>query len=352
MTNKLRSMRAFKSAPPYSIPAVSRIEQVLIDNFMITSDFESIACGTINWKRYKMAHLVNCILYITFLRALLYFVYYKDPAWQDLLGDYCWSLGVGGDFLQFWLLAFSVFGLCLRLVLIEHERLNKLDFVSDLAIFKRPNMRIEQTTLTAKNFVRFKILSQSALGLMRGFRVFIYSTVIPIHTLGAIKAYEQRQSLPLLAYYCFWLVMLLIWLHYACLATTCPPCMYYLAATYIKMRYKQLNKSAKQLLVVSDYLQGSNQLLQFIREHDEITQRVFNYNRPVKYILFCFDYMSAPIASISAFVPVYAQFSSPYDAAVFFAIACQLLFVSIFFASVTGGVHLQVSACTIRSAGQ
>ena len=86
-----------------------------------------------------------------------------------------------------------------------------------------------------------------------------------------------------------------IWLYNTASMFTMTFTTFYLSCTYIKLRYEQVNEMKEDPLRACTLAESKEKMWSFIRDHRQITNLVRNFNKSVKWILFCVVYIFAVV---------------------------------------------------------
>lgn len=330
-------------------PSIKRFEHLIRSSYTVIGQLDrhlrNIEHSPINKKRRFIAFSININFILIMVRSLMYFGTFKNHAKLDLLGDYFWALGLVGDIIHFWLVAYSVLILLFRLVMSHSEKTGHLDILTDFMVVPGQSKSLLKSTLTQANFLKFCYRSKRCIQFVHLYFIGVITTVTVMQLLAMHWAYRSRPNVLMVLYHTVWLMSLQAWLYYACSTFTVLLSVFYLSAMYVEMRFKQINDKCTLLHVEIRQAGGSKsislelKLDDIMHEHHEVTKRVSRYNFISKWVLFGFNFICGPIAAVSLFVPIYGEFSDPLLGIAILGLSIQITCTIMFFAGVAGKVY-------------
>ena len=341
-------------------PCIKELESDLLLGSVILNKFEDIIKGTKvkEWSKIFNWISINFMILLCMLRSMLVLLLLKlkiDP--QFLAADYLQAIGVSRSIIHIWWITYSMAMLVFRCVIRYYESSGRLNFITDLYYLKKEPSE-SRLKLTGKNIQKLRFLARFLNLLVRVFTIGIFSSVMILHIFAFYRTCKQSNgqfcTSSHLIWYIFWLFQAVLWLAYVVWDFTLIFSTYSLAAVHILMRFLQLNERSEEPLWAPT-VQRSRQLIwKFIQEHEEITKLVNVYNRPIRWILFCVQYIFQFNAALGLYVILSSEIKNPVIKITMVLVATQQITILMAFAVSAGFIYSQArksyaTICVIRN---
>ena len=222
----------------------------------------------------------------------------SDKIVKVFLGDYLSHIGNPGRIIHIWWIIFSISGIFFRIIFLLSEHSGNHVIFTEFEPNNHRNLKLASSNLK-QLICRCKVL-------MIGHKVYI-STMTPsvasLHVFAIYYAspvivanYSAINSILIFAYWSFNFFWLYFWVIDACDTFIITFSTFYLCCEYIKMRYNQLNEISEGPLRAQTLAGSREQLIALINGHNEVTKIVREFNKSIKWILFCIVYIFAIVS--------------------------------------------------------
>lgn len=325
-------------------PSIDAVSELLVKKGVISGSFNEIAAGNRNQKRHRFTKFLFLLYATVTFRSALYFVAraMNHDTLVMLSGDYFSTVKLGGDILSFWTGACSFLALVWSVVVYRAELNYQLDIMTDFR-----NVRGEALVakhLTGTTFRKWKLQTKFVAMFITSFRYGIHVVGYLAHFYCVYATHQANQNYWYTGYLLVWYAIFMFWLHYVCDMFSSALAFLYLSAVYLKMRFAQVNEKISHITMQQcDRKLLSQHVQTVITEHNALSNVVPLHGHVAKWVLFGLDYVCCWIVAVSLTAPTYGQFDSVLFKCAIYGASAQLLGAMVFFGSVAGGVHKQVS---------
>ena len=330
-------------------PSIVKIEKDLKSTLLISGTFEEIATKSFNKRKSlkRYAWLLTAFLnFIGLIRSSLVLI--KVDFFLKL--DYLQVVGIEGIVIHLMWVAYMVTLIIFRTVFLYYESIGKLDFITHFRHLK-DQKTVHKMKLDESNLKTFKAMTRIVWIMARILTFGITSTVLVVETLTFYLS--CRENCENLTGYIIWYVVAYFGLNFAPTYYTYIFCTYFVAAVYIMMRYDQLNHKVDWTLRVWSVAESRHLMWQFIKEHYEITALVEVYNQPIRWILFCVQFIFQGAAAVGLYVLMSSKNDHQFFRIVMFMMVGQQLMIICGFATIAGFINSKAGQsysklCSIR----
>lgn len=349
--NKAFSIFKLNHRKPFSYPEFEEVESILQNHYLISADYSDILKGDLNYVKRENSILICLLHIISNIRfALIILVKDKKSFLYTCLGDSLHVLGISGMAYYTACCCGTLIILTPRLVFFWMEYTNQLDFITDFTL-----------TMPKNQFtIAHRILASNKLRLRRGFeKNFQRKLKVMVHTLKRSVDMIVMLSLVLFTsvtiystiictnildgvFYMMWLPVMLLFGYHAASDLIIPFGVWLIAIRYVQMRLDQFMDHVQKC--VSCVTLHPRQLDYLIRDYRNITQRIFRYNIPSKWILLAYNYCSDLLVCILLYVAFVADVRITYVRLLFTLIAAQIFILGYFITMNASLVHLKAKS--------
>lgn len=291
--NILRNVQIFwfSDAPRsnYEIKAIREFYAYMYNTLTISRKYEDMVNGRMRWKRILAQVLLFILEFVLLLRCVYIFVK-RDKSISTALGDCFVLLGKGGYVMNF-IVAFGISLLAfLRWVIFSKELLRHLDWMYEFQPFASPLSNIDSFKLTHRSYRLFRVKALLIIKMTKlsstGFIAITSAMVIFLSIAMIIKSDTFVESMG----YVIWSTLLLLWaiLDFTLDMNVIAVCFLYFY--YLKLRYSQHREKVLGFIERKVLLQSNRQrsqistlLCNLIIEHNDITVKMMDFNRTLRY---------------------------------------------------------------------
>lgn len=271
--------------------SLEKVEKELQNSGWTRGSFEQIVSGDVRNNSNSKRLFVLFVYFISFVRVtILLSTRHQSDFWNFFFGNFSKYLGEINDILMFWIAAYTTIMLSLQLVFSYHEYKQRLDILTDFrhlmstSTTYKLNLRPENIQ---KLFLHLRLLTK----MVPMYEWSFMFSAVPMCAYGVYIEYQVNPSLIPLVLLVFWFCSIFVMIHYIVRSVLMIVITVYLSATYLRMRFEEINSSLAECLMSKSTQNSSRQLIHFIQEHKKISAMVMRHNQTMKWIIFCVHYL-------------------------------------------------------------
>lgn len=162
--------------------------------------------------------------------------------------------------------------------------------------------------LSSKNLQKLILHTKVLITVHKIFIPAITLSVTTLHTIAIYYAgvevldanYSPVETSTIFTYWFINFSWPPIWLYFSASMFSMTFATFYLSCAYIKLRYEEVNEMKEDPLRARTLIESKEKMWTLIGDHRKITNLVRNYNKSIKWILFCVVYIFAIVRIIIA----------------------------------------------------